>query len=44
MALLPLQVGFQGISMQSFVPGLFDRLDADDDAPHSGFQRVRSAP
>jgi type VI secretion system protein ImpF len=24
--------------MQSFVPGLFDRLDADDDAPQGGFR------
>jgi len=24
--------------MQSFVPGLFDRLDADDDAPSGGFR------
>jgi len=24
--------------MQSFTPGLFDRLDADDDAPHGEFR------
>jgi type VI secretion system protein ImpF len=30
--------GFRGNSMQSFVPGLFDRLDADDDVPQSQFR------
>jgi hypothetical protein len=56
MALLPLQDGFQGNSMQSFAPGLVDRSDADDtDQQHicTAFQpllqqysirRVRSAP
>jgi type VI secretion system protein ImpF len=38
MTLLLLQGGFQGNSMQSFVPGLFDRLDADDDDPPGGFR------
>jgi hypothetical protein len=38
MALLPLQDGFEGNNMQSFVPGLFDRLDADDNAPQGGFR------
>lgn len=37
MALLPQQDGFEGKSMQSFVPGLFDRLDTDD-APQSDFR------
>jgi hypothetical protein len=41
MALLPLQDGFEGNNMQSFVPVLFDRLDADDDAPLGRF-RARS--
>ena len=40
MALLPLQDGFEGNSMQSFVPGLFDRLDADDDAPRGQFRAL----
>jgi len=38
MTLLPLQDDFEGKSMQSFVPGLFDRLDTDDDAPQGGFR------
>jgi type VI secretion system protein ImpF len=38
MTLLLLHDGFKGNSMQSFVPGLFDRLDADDDAPQGGFR------
>ncbi|WP_229411046.1 MULTISPECIES: type VI secretion system baseplate subunit TssE [unclassified Massilia] len=38
MALLPLQDGFEGNRMQSFVPGLFDRLDTDDDAPQGEFR------
>jgi type VI secretion system protein ImpF len=36
---LPLpQDGSKGNHMQSFTPGLFDRLDADDDAPQGGFR------
>jgi type VI secretion system protein ImpF len=38
MALLLLQNGLKGNSMQSFAPGLFDRLDADDDDPPNGFR------
>lgn len=38
MALLPPWDGFEGMRMQSFVPGLFDRLDTDDDAPQGQFR------
>jgi type VI secretion system protein ImpF len=39
MALLLLQDGLKGKSMQSFVPGLFDRLDADDDTQLSEWRK-----